>query len=55
MNEYTDITELPQRPEYKIHEESYYKGNDPLSPQIGDIRISYKYIPSGINISIMGQ
>lgn len=55
MSEYTEITELPQKSEYKIYEDSYYKGQDPLNPQIGDLKITYKYVPSGVNISIIGE
>ena len=55
MNEYSAYTNLPQKWEYKIFEGSYYKGADPLKPNIGDIRISYEYVPSGVNISIIGQ
>ena len=39
----------------KIFESTYYKGYDPENPNIGDIRISYEYVPSGVNISIIGQ
>lgn len=55
MSEYSKYTDLPKKDEYKIFEGSYYKGYDPLSPAIGDIRITYKYVPSGVNISIIGQ
>ncbi len=55
MSEYSKYTDLPQSNEYKIYEGSYYKGVDPLKPSIGDIRITYNYVPSGVNISIIGQ
>ena len=32
----------------------YYKGHDYTNPQIGDIRISYSYAPSGTGISLIG-
>lgn len=46
---------LPQKTEYKIFENSYYKGYNPENPQIGDLRISYKVIPSGTSISIIAK
>ena len=55
MHAYTQYENLPQKYEYKIHENTYYKGYDPQNPQIGDIRISYKYIPSDTGISIIGK
>ena len=55
MSEYSKYTNLPYRYEYKIFEGSYYKGKDPLNPSIGDIRITYNYVPSGVNISIIAQ
>ncbi len=55
MHGYTTFENLPQKAEYKIFENSYYKGYNPESPQIGDLRISYKIIPSGTSISIIGK
>ena len=55
MNDCIEYTNLPQKWEYKINNGMYYKGSNPDSPNIGDIRISYEYVPSGINISIIGQ
>ena len=55
MSEYSEFTDLPQRLEYKVYEGTYYKGYNPQSPNIGDIRISYEYVPSGVNISIIGK
>jgi len=55
MNYFTEYKNLPQKSEYKIYENTYYKGNNPESPNIGDIRITYEYIPSGTDISIIGQ
>ena len=55
MNDYSEYTNLPQKSEYKIFEGMYYKGYDPTSPNIGDIRISYEVVPSGVDISIIGQ
>ena len=55
MHNYSVFENLPQRSEYKIYENSYYKGYDPQNPQIGDIKISYEIIPSGTGISIIGK
>ncbi len=55
MSAYSKYTNLPEKSEYKIYEGDYYKGNDPLNPSIGDIKISYEYVPSGTNISIIAQ
>ena len=55
MNDFLGYTNLPQKEEYKIFESTYYKGSNPENPNIGDIRISYEYVPSGVNISIIGQ
>ena len=55
MSDYLGYTSLPPKEEYKIFESTYYKGYDPENPNIGDIRISYEYVPSGVNISIIGQ
>ena len=40
---------------FQIVDHYYYKGNDISSPEIGDIRISYEYVPSGAGLSIIGQ
>lgn len=55
MSEYFEYNNLPQKCEYKIYNGQYYKGQNPENPNIGDIRISYEYVPSGVNISIIGQ
>lgn len=55
MHDYSVYENLPPKYEYKIYENSYYKGYNPENPQIGDIRISYKVIPSGTSISIIGK
>lgn len=54
MNDYLEYENLPQIAGYKICQNMYYKGYDPESPNIGDIRISYEYIPSGTGVSIIG-
>ena len=55
MHEYSEYTNLPQKGEYKINEGTYYKGYNPQKPNIGDLRISYEVVPSGVNISIIGE
>ena len=50
-----DYTDLPSNSAYKIVDNKYYKGYNPENPQIGDIRISYTYIPSGAEVSIIAQ
>ena len=55
MTDYSKYEELPQKSEYKIYDNMYYSSIDPENPKIGDIRISYEIIPSGTDISIIGQ
>lgn len=55
MSGLSEYDALPQKTEYKIFDNKYYKSSDPQNPAIGDIRISYEYVPSGIDISIIGQ
>ena len=55
MHAYKELENLPQKYEYKINGNSYYKGNDLQNPQIGDIKISYQFVPSGTGISIIGK
>lgn len=55
MGDLSEYTELPANPNYKVYENMYYKGYNPQNPQIGDIRISYQYVPSGVDISIIAQ
>lgn len=52
---YRRINRLEDRVDYKIIDNYYYKGNDYSNPEVGDIRISYNYVPSGASISIIGQ
>ena len=51
----TDITDLPSNPKYSIVNGKYYSGNDINNPEIGDILISYSYVPSGTAVSVIGQ
>ena len=48
------FSELPQNETYKIAGTEYYSGKDINNPEIGDIRISYTYAPSGAKISVIG-
>jgi len=50
-----EITDLPQNPKYTIVNGSYFSGKDIDNPQIGDVLISYSYVPSKTPISIIGQ
>lgn len=49
----TTLYTLPERQGYKIQSEYYYSGNDYNSPEIGDYRISYKYVVPGSEVSII--
>ena len=55
MSGFLEYDNLPQKSGYKIFNNMYYSGSDPENPQIGDIRISYEIVPSGTDISIIGQ
>lgn len=52
---FKNITKLAPLSGYKISDNYYYKGNSISNPQIGDIRISYSYVPSGTAVSIIGK
>lgn len=52
---YRDIENLEPIEGFEIIDNYYYKGTDYSIPEIGDIRISYKYVPSGADVSIIGQ
>lgn len=39
---------------FKPHGKGFYKGN-PTAPQIGDIRVTYKYVPSPTTVSVVSQ
>ena len=55
LHHLTDYTDLPQNPQYKTFDSYYYRGNDINDPKIGDVRISYSYIPSGTQLSVIGM
>ena len=50
-----EIYDLPENKKYSIEDGRYYSGKDILSPEIGDILISYSYAPSGTKISLIGK
>jgi len=39
----------------KITDGSLYLGNDPANPAIGDLKISYQYLPDGLEMSIVAR
>ena len=55
LNDTIEFTNLPQNSKYKLIDNYYYQGTDFNNPKIGDIRISYSYIPSGKKISVVGK
>ena len=55
INDYENVQDIPINDNYKIFDNYYYKGEDIKQPQIGDVRISYQYVPSGKYISIIGK
>jgi hypothetical protein len=44
----------PPKPDLKVSNGLVYKGLDPASPQVGDVRIAYRAVPMG-EISIVGK
>lgn len=55
INSISKITQLPYNPNFKIYNGFYFTGNDYDNPQIGDQKLSYSYIPSGIKLSIIAK
>ena len=49
------VTDLPQNSKYTIVNGSYFSGKDIENPQIGDVLITYSYVPSKTAVSIIGQ
>ncbi len=42
--------------DYKLISGSYYPYDyDPAAPRIGDVKITFSYVPSGAEVSVMGQ
>jgi len=55
INATRKITQLPTNSKYRIMNGFYFSGKDYDTPQIGDLKISYTYIPSGTAVSVIGQ
>ena len=55
ISSYKNLEDLKPLKGFEIVDNYYYKGHDYSNPEIGDIRISYNYVPSGADISIIGQ
>ena len=55
INSITKITQLPYNSNYKIYNGFYFTGSDYDNPQIGDQKLIYSYIPSGITLSIIAK
>lgn len=49
-----DVT-LPQNPKFQIFGNMYFYGQDINNAKIGDMKISYSYIPSGVTVSVIGK
>ena len=55
LNNLSEYSNLPYNRNYTISGNYYYKSNNIESPSIGDIRISYKYMPSDSPVSVIGM
>ena len=56
IREFMPIVNLPQSDLYQFIDGKYYsKGASVSSPKVGDIKISYFWVPSGSEISLIGQ
>lgn len=51
----TKMTQLPYNNDFKIYNGFYFTGNDYDNPKIGDQKLSYSYIPSGLTLSIIAK
>lgn len=49
----TEATEIAV-PDFHATADGFYRGNDPDSPQIGDVRVRFEYVPEGV-ASIVAQ
>jgi len=55
------VPELPEElsdsvGDYKLISGSYYPYDyDPANPRVGDVKITFSYVPSGAEVSVMGQ
>ena len=55
INSITKITQLPYNNNFKIYNGFYFTGQDYDNPKIGDQKLSYSYIPSGLKLSIIAK
>ena len=55
INSITKITQLPYNPELKIYNGFYFTGTNYDTPSIGDKKLSYSYIPSEIQVSVIAR
>ncbi len=55
INSINKITQLPYNDNFKIYNGFYFTGNNYDTPEIGDQKIFYSYIPSGIKLSIIAK
>lgn len=55
INAFQEIERLQPVEGFKIYDNYYFKGKDYAMPEVGDLRISYEYVPSGVEVSIIGQ
>lgn len=53
LNPEIALTNLPSKQGYQTYSGYYYSGTDFSSPQIGDYRISYQYMPINSSVSII--
>lgn len=55
INSITKITQLPYNNKFKTYNGFYFTGNNYDDPAIGDQKLFYSYIPSGIKLSIIAK
>lgn len=55
INSVTKITQLPFNSKFKTYNGFYFTGDNYDDPAIGDQKLSYSYIPSGIKLSIIAK
>jgi hypothetical protein len=55
-DEHQELLNSPKRPAAKMHchKNTYYIGSDPLNPQVGDLRVSFKICPPTV-ASVIAQ
>lgn len=55
VNTLNKVTQLPYNNKFKIYNGFYFTGKDYDNPHIGDQKLFYSYIPSGIELSIIAK